>query len=320
MTANTRSWNARPWTPAGTRLLFVHGLLHGAWCWPEAWRDFFESRGFSTRCLSLPGHDRSTALPGPPPRITLAQLAAFVANAADSWPAPVLIGHSLGALLIQMCLRDRRPPAAILLAPTHPMVLRRAAWRSCLRQPARALRAVCLGRLREAVADEQECRRWFFSSGTPDDVVARCFESLEEEPHHVLLELLLRRNIVPKEHLGTPVLVLGAGRDGSVPRRTVERVARLYGVRAEFFEELGHDMMMEPGWEEVAGRIVTWLGSLGLGPQRKPPRSGGGAVPSRGRASALSAPSCSRLDLVKTGEPTPRPVPAAVVSVTGASE
>ena len=23
----------------------------------------------------------------------------------------------------------------------------------------------------------------------------------------------------------------------------------MYGARAEFFEDLGHDMMMEPGWE-----------------------------------------------------------------------
>ena len=40
--------------------------------------------------------------------------------------------------------------------------------------------------------------------------------------------------------------------------------ADTYHTKAEFFPSMGHDMMLEPGWEKVAERIDTWLTGLNL--------------------------------------------------------
>jgi alpha-beta hydrolase superfamily lysophospholipase len=62
----------------------------------------------------------------------------------------------------------------------------------------------------------------------------------------------------------TPLLVLGADDDGATSRKEVRATARAYGTEAEFFPNMGHDMMLEPGWQDVAERIHEWLGTHAL--------------------------------------------------------
>ena len=41
-------------------------------------------------------------------------------------------------------------------------------------------------------------------------------------------------------------------------------MARAYCTEAVFFPNMGHNMMLEPGWAAVAERIHRWLGAQGL--------------------------------------------------------
>jgi hypothetical protein len=60
------------------------------------------------------------------------------------------------------------------------------------------------------------------------------------------------------------MLVLGADEDGAHTRKEIVATARAYGTRAEFFPDMGHNMMLEPGWADVAECIDKWLGTRGL--------------------------------------------------------
>jgi hypothetical protein len=255
--------------PGGRSILFIHGMLHGSWCWSEPWREYFRSRGISTHVGNLPGHGGLGADPSSQRWASLNEYAdAVVQMVAGYHPTPILVGHSLGALLIQMRLRELNPPAVVLLAPTDPTGFRWSAWNHFRRDPGLFLRVHRQRAPLLAIPTPEACRERFFSDDTPDRVVDRCFGQLEEESYRVCLELLLRPKVVWRAHTDTPVLVLGAGQDRSVPRRVTERVARVYGVQAEFFEETGHDLMLEPGWQRVAERIVAWLRELRLATRR----------------------------------------------------
>jgi hypothetical protein len=61
-----------------------------------------------------------------------------------------------------------------------------------------------------------------------------------------------------------PILVLGAKQDGMRTIAEVSATAQAYGIEAEFFPNMGHNMMVEPGWQLVAERIDTWLTGRGL--------------------------------------------------------
>jgi len=58
--------------------------------------------------------------------------------------------------------------------------------------------------------------------------------------------------------VSTPVLVLGGELDAIFPPPEVHATAKAYGTTAVMFDG-AHDLMLEPCWPEVAGRIVDWL-------------------------------------------------------------
>ena len=61
----------------------------------------------------------------------------------------------------------------------------------------------------------------------------------------------------------TPLLVL-EGYQVSWGPRIARDVARAYRTEAEYFADMGHNMMLEPGWQAVAERIDGWLAAQGL--------------------------------------------------------
>ena len=42
-----------------TPLLFIHGSLHGAWCWDVHFLDYFAQHGFAAHAVNLRGHGNS---------------------------------------------------------------------------------------------------------------------------------------------------------------------------------------------------------------------------------------------------------------------
>jgi hypothetical protein len=43
--------------------------------------------------------------------------------------------------------------------------------------------------------------------------------------------------------------------DSSVTKQELHATARAYHTTAEFFPDMGHEMMLEPGWPAVAQRM-----------------------------------------------------------------
>src|ERR1700694_3612223 len=101
-------------------LLFVHGAWHGAWCWEEHFLRYFADRGWSVKAIDLRGQGSA---PGRK-RLRWTRIADYVtdlAEAADSLPEPpVVIGHSMGGLVVQKYLESHTAPAAVLVASVPP--------------------------------------------------------------------------------------------------------------------------------------------------------------------------------------------------------
>src|ERR1044072_1456866 len=101
-----------------TPLLFVHGTGHAAWCWDENFLPYFAEKGFSSHAVSLRGHGTSAGRE----LLKWASVSDYVADvfqAASALPLrPVVVGHSLGGLVVQKYLERHEAPAGILVAPS----------------------------------------------------------------------------------------------------------------------------------------------------------------------------------------------------------
>jgi alpha-beta hydrolase superfamily lysophospholipase len=102
-------------------------------------------------------------------------------------------------------------------------------------------------------------RERFFSAQMPDSLVVEYPTRLQHESARIGIDCLVR---LPRtRRVTTPLLVLGADDDDAHTRKEVRATARAYRTKAECFPNMGHDMMLEPGWVAVAERIHTWLGT-----------------------------------------------------------
>lgn len=244
-----------------TPLLFVHGGWHGAWCWDEHFLDFFADAGYRAIALSLRGHGGSPTTK-PLSSCSIADYVEDVRSVSDGLPTPpVLIGHSMGGFVVQKCLDDRSAPAAVLLAsmPSHAARRLGVALRAMRRHPLVALRANTVGSTADLVNTPHLARDHFFSTQTPESVVESCAARLQPEGWGAP-GLFVR---LKPARVTTPLLVLGAESDKAVVNGHIRATARAYRVQAEFFAG-GHNMMLEPGWPDVAERIHSWLTSQGI--------------------------------------------------------
>jgi pimeloyl-ACP methyl ester carboxylesterase len=243
-------------------LLFVHGAWHAAWCWDAHFLTFFADKGYHAVALSLRGHGNSTTSK-PLRHCSIADYVTDVALVADNLPArPVVIGHSMGGLVVQRYLESHDAPAGVLMASTPPRGNLGSGLRWLRRHPWHFVRIVATGKSLPYVSTPQLARERFFSTHTPDASVIECVKRLQEESARCGVEALF---MLPRpERVKKPVLVLGTDEDGAVTRNELHSTARAYHTKAEIFPDMGHNMMLEPGWVAVADRIDTWLTTRGL--------------------------------------------------------
>ena len=247
-----------------TPLLFVHGAWHAAWCWDEHFLDFFADKGYRAMAVNLRGHgNRST-----PKALRFCSVADYVddvASVADSLPTrPVVIGHSLGGGIVQKYLESHKAPAAVLLASVPPQGVRAALLRFARRHPWITVKATLTGDTMAMVKTPARAREYMFSPQTAERLVGDCVERFQQESQRAIYVDLMFRNLPRPEIVTAPMLILGAEADGTFSAEEVRATARAYHTEAELFADMGHDMMLESGWPNVAERIHVWLGGQAL--------------------------------------------------------
>ena len=240
-------------------ILFVHGAWHGAWCWEENFMPYFAERGFDCCTFSLRGHGAS----GCEGYFHLAGCDDYVADLAEVVEQigtdPVLVGHSMGGLIVQRYLETHRAPAMVLLASIPPRGDFSSGMRYCRRRPKTFLKYLATMNPRTLVATPELAREMFFSSDIPSEKLDRYFSKLGNESERANIDMMALRLPRADRVRGIPVLVLGAANDMVFSPREVEATARAYGVEAESFDDMAHDMMLEADWQSVADRIMSWL-------------------------------------------------------------
>jgi pimeloyl-ACP methyl ester carboxylesterase len=245
-----------------TPLLFVHGSCHGAWCWAENFLDYFATHGYSSYALSLRGHGQSDGKDV----VQWASIKDYVADVSqviNELPQPpVLIGHSLGGLVVQKYLEKYNAPAAVLVAssPASGMFVRGLSlfWQ----RPLLFTKTFFRLNVRTVYGTPALVQEMLFSASMEKARVERYAESLGEESFRAFLEMMF---YLPKpKKVKSPMLVVGAENDAIVRPSEVERTGRAYKATVRIFPEMAHDMMLEDGWEDVAGYIRQWLQTKGL--------------------------------------------------------
>ncbi len=241
-----------------TPLLFIHGMLHGAWCWEEYFLDYFAQHGFAAHAVNLRGHGNSEGRD----RLRWTRIAEYVedvAQAVRQLPSPpILIGHSMGGFVIQKYLEDHDEPGAVLLSSPGPTGLLGTALRIARRRPLVFAKANLTLSLLPVVATPQLAREAFFSEDLPDERLLVYWKQMQDESYMALLDMVAL-DLPKPEKVKSPLLVLGVGRDNMLTPSEIRATARAYNTEAVIVPDVAHNSMLDPRWQSVAKRILDWL-------------------------------------------------------------
>ena len=240
-----------------TPILFVHGAWHGNWCWAETFMPYFADRGFEVHAFSLRGHDKS------PSKKNLKWVRAkdYVADVATAVKQlsepPILIGHSMGGYVVQKYLETYFSPKAVLIASVPPRGVIGITLKIARHDPMTFLKINLQQSLYPVVGTVPMAKEHLFSSETPDALVESVYPKLQDESYLAFLDMLLF-DLPKPSRIQTPMLVLGGTKDYIFSEKEVTDTAVAYKTKPQMFQ-MGHNMMMEAGWESVADEIINWL-------------------------------------------------------------
>jgi non-heme chloroperoxidase len=245
-------------------LLFVHGSFISAWCWEVHFLPFFAQQGYPCYALSLRGHGGSYGHD----RLHWHGLDDYVDDLERAVQGldcpPVLIGHSMGGLIVQKYLQRAAEqaislPGVALMASVPPQGLTPMMWWVGMTRPWLLAEISWVQAGMAQFSNHPQVCKALFSDALPESLAREYLNRTQAESQRALLEMSAWQPISLSPAATPPMLVLGAERDALVPDFAVQATAEAYGVTAELIPEMAHIMMLEPEWKRVAERVLGWL-------------------------------------------------------------
>lgn len=246
-------------------ILFVHGMFMNSSSW-SGWREFFAARGHATHAPQWPYRDgEPEALRAEPskelPSLRLEDIVGLYRRAIAEMPEPpILIGHSMGGLVVQILLQEGGVRAGVAIDSVPPAGVSTAKW-SFLRSNL----PVILKRRRPFVPSKS----WFryaFAHTLDEAELERVWRTYAvPESGQVARDSTSDLAKIDPTADRPPLLMVAGELDHIIPVSLVRDNHAFYqGPPTEYREFAGrtHWICGQEGWQEVAQSVSAWLGSV----------------------------------------------------------
>jgi pimeloyl-ACP methyl ester carboxylesterase len=256
-------------------VVFIHGLWIHSDAWSN-WVDLYREAGYQPIAPGWPGDARTVAR-------TRQEAAAVgghgIEEITESYlrvidhldQQPIVVGHSFGGLIAQKILAGGHACAAVAVDPGQIKGVRPVPFAQIrsgfpvLSKPGNRKRAVSLTRKQF---------RYAFGNAVPaeesDELWARWAIPGPGRPLFEASTANFSRTSPAAVDTRTndrgPLLIIGGGRDHTVPEVVAKAAYKLYAHSAattdyKSFPDRGHSLVFDHGWRDIADYTLTWLQS-----------------------------------------------------------
>jgi len=238
-------------------IVFVHGAWHGKWCWDKYWTPTFKEHGYDVVTFNLPGHDQAGRVKGIN-KYSFRDYVTSLEKTISALPSPpIIIGHSMGGLIVQKYLQTHPCQKAVLLASIPPYGAIRTTLHFLKKSYAYpALLGLDLYRL---VNTSEKASESFFSKDLPQEELKEYSKQLCSESYRAFLNMLLPR-IKVNYHTKIPMLVVAAENDTIFSIQHNQHTAKKYNADMIIMKDIAHDAMLDVHQAQVSKAILEWLG------------------------------------------------------------
>lgn len=241
------------------RLLFVHGGYATAGCWDAYFLPYFSRLGFDCRAVDLAGHGASDGRE----RLDAFGLDDYVEDVnqvMQGIEGPlILIGHSMGSVVVERVLEQNPTQAAILMAPVPPGGILGATMSIAFSQPsffgeqARATQGEYTAQTLQTIRDV------YYSRETKTDDLIRFGRLFQSESRRAILDLTLLAMRIGRRRPALPVLVVGGAADAVFQPSLLSFTASRWQAEVAVVPGAGHTLMLDAHWQAAAEKIADWI-------------------------------------------------------------
>lgn len=246
-------------------IMFIHGMFLNPKSW-DAWKEYFGARGYNCIAPAWPLHEGEPAalranLPAGIGELSLDTVVAAMEAAAAPYDDLILVGHSVGGLIVQILASRGIGKVGVPICPVAPNRMLALDWgffsnSVAITNPLKGDEPFPMdadgfhknfGNTMERAASDAAFERFGMS-----------------ESRNVLRDCLGKTGEIDVDRPHIPFLFVGAEKDQIIPSALVDRNSEAYtdtGSRSDFieFSGRGHFICGEPGWQDVASYIANWL-------------------------------------------------------------
>lgn len=239
-------------------LVFVHGAWVGAWCWEEYFLPFFADQGFDVYALELRGRNNVSLLPDINPPGLEEYIKDLVRGLDALEENAILIGHSMGAFLLQHYLARFHAEAALLLAPIPPIGVSKVSLRFTMQHPFEAGLLNMNMFVPPLRTFPSSAIPLLFSKETNKEAAESYLTKMRSESPKLFLDAGFPLKPTLKNE-DAPIIVMGCREDNIILVEEVEQTAKAYHTEAVFVDKPGHMCMLDAHWKTVAEAMLKEL-------------------------------------------------------------
>lgn len=252
---------------ADPSFVFIHGMFMTPSCW-QGWVDRFTTGGSTCVAPAWPGRDRSIAelrAAHPDPvlgKLSLEDVVASYDAVVRALPEPpVLIGHSMGGLVVQILLARGLGAAGIAIDSAPPKGVSALSW-SFIRSNWPVITPFA-SKHQPVYLTFEQFRYAFVHTLSPEEQRATYDAHVVPESRLVGHGPLSKAGSVDFKAQRKPLLLIAGSEDHIIPAKLNRANLAAYAGSpsvTEFkeFEGRTHGLLAQAGWEEVADYALTW--------------------------------------------------------------
>jgi alpha-beta hydrolase superfamily lysophospholipase len=247
-------------------VVFVHGMYMNPLCW-EQWVDYFQAKGYQCLVPAWPGRDQpidTLRKQHPDPQLGKLTLSSVLEHFTDTIKAldekPILIGHSMGGLAVQLLLQRDLPVAGVAIDSAPPFGVFTPKWSFLKSNWPHITPFVSPSR---PIAMTFERFQYAFVNTLPLEEQRAAYERyVVPESRRVPRESLTAKVDFKKPH--PPLLLIAGSADNIIPASLNQANYAKYKLSpsvTDFKEFAGrtHFIIGQKGWEQVADFVLAWL-------------------------------------------------------------
>ena len=249
-------------------IIFIHGMFQNSKSW-DKWQDYFTARGYNCMVPDWPLHEgEPLSLRQNPPAglgdLHLDDIIVPIETLALQMEKPILIGHSVGGLIVQLLLNRGVASAGVAISPVAPNAMLDFDWGFFKNS---ALIANPFKGNEPFFMDEKSFHGSFANTLSEQESNVAYQEFATHDSRNVLRDCMGTPGEMDLDLPHAPLLMVAAEQDEIIPNTLVKKNFEAYKDQSsqtafKEFPNRSHYICGEPGWEEVAAHVADWLDRL----------------------------------------------------------